>query len=114
MPASGSRLPRILLSVPVMAGAAVGAARLSAGPAYVETAGFLAVLMGLLVLLAVGLGSYFGAAQLTGAFRLSELKRRGADNPFQPPQATLSGRFVRGALSKMRWLAHYLNQGSTP
>jgi apolipoprotein N-acyltransferase len=41
---------------------------------YVAEAGFKAALTGLLTLLAAGVASYAAASQVTGAFRLSDLK----------------------------------------
>ena len=72
-----TRLPRILLSVAVMSGLLWALLAYPLAANYAERAGFLAALWGLLVLLAVGLVSYFGTAHLTGAFRLSELKNPG-------------------------------------
>ncbi|MFT3673767.1 murein biosynthesis integral membrane protein MurJ [Aestuariivirga sp.] len=72
-----ARLPRILLSVAVMSGLLWALLAYPLAANYAERAGFLAALWGLLVLLAVGLVSYFGTAHLTGAFRLSELKNPG-------------------------------------
>ncbi len=69
-----SRLPRILLSVAIMAAALWAMSRFVLAGNYAEGAGFAAAVWGLLALLGVGVASYFAAAQLTGAFRLREFK----------------------------------------
>jgi putative peptidoglycan lipid II flippase len=67
------RLPLMVVSLAVMAGVLYGLG-LWLQPNYAEGAGFKAATWGLLLLLAAGIGSYFFAAQVTGAFRFSDLK----------------------------------------
>jgi putative peptidoglycan lipid II flippase len=68
-----SRLPRMLLSVAIMA---VVLFALSHGleANYAERAGTAQAIWGLVILLCAGVSSYFAAAHFTGAFRMSELK----------------------------------------
>jgi putative peptidoglycan lipid II flippase len=68
-----NRLPRILASGLVMGATLIGLSYLLAGN-FIEKAGFFAAAWGLLVLVFAGTCSYFIAAQLSGALRLSELK----------------------------------------
>jgi putative peptidoglycan lipid II flippase len=68
-----SRLPRMVIALFVMASVLLGLNYLLAAN-YAENAGFTAAMWGLIVLILAGVVSYFAAAQLTGAFRLSELK----------------------------------------
>lgn len=68
-----SRLPRMVLSLFVMAGVLLGLDHLLA-PNYAENAGFTAATWGLVVLMLAGVASYFAAAHVTGAFRLSEIR----------------------------------------
>ena len=68
-----SRLPRMVLSLAVMAAVLYGCTVLLAAN-YAELAGFKAAVWGLLLMLVAGAVSYFAAAQLTGAFRLQDLK----------------------------------------
>ncbi len=68
-----SRLPRMVISLFVMAAVLLGLNYLLSG-SYAEGAGFAGALWSLLALCAAGASSYFIAAQLTGAFRLSEFK----------------------------------------
>jgi putative peptidoglycan lipid II flippase len=68
-----SRLPRMVISLFVMAAVLVGLNSLLASN-YAENAGFTAALWGLIALIAAGIISYFAAAHLTGAFRLSDLR----------------------------------------
>ena len=68
-----SRLPRIVLALFVMSGALLGLNWLMADN-YAEKAGFSAALWGLIVLVLTGIATYFAAAHVTGAFRLSELR----------------------------------------
>jgi putative peptidoglycan lipid II flippase len=68
-----ARLPRMIVSVLVMAGVLYGLnALLSAN--YAENAGLKAAAWGLATLLAAGAISYFAAAEVTGAFKLRDLK----------------------------------------
>jgi putative peptidoglycan lipid II flippase len=69
-----SRLPRILISLGVMVGVLWGMLHYWLEANYVSGAGFTAAVNGLLILLFAGIGSYFVAAQLTGAFRISDLR----------------------------------------
>ena len=68
-----SRLPRMLLATAFMA-AVLWASLWFLEPNYVAGAGFIKALWGLLALLGVGGLSYALAAQITGAFRFSDLK----------------------------------------
>jgi putative peptidoglycan lipid II flippase len=68
-----SRLPRMLASILVMAAVLGGLSHYLSGN-YVAGAGFTKALWGLLAMIGAGSLSYFSAAQITGAFRLSELK----------------------------------------
>ena len=68
-----SRLPRMLLATAIMAACLWGSLHLLEAN-YLAGAGFIKALWGLLILLAVGCTSYGLAAQITGAFRLSDLK----------------------------------------
>jgi putative peptidoglycan lipid II flippase len=68
-----SRLPRIVLSLFAMSAVLLALNRLLAGN-YGEEAGIVPALWGLAVLVLAGALSYFAAAQLTGAFRLSDLR----------------------------------------
>ena len=68
-----SRLPRMLLALLVMAATLYGL-NLLLQPNYLEGAGFTKAVWGLLVLMFAGAISYFAAAQVTGAFRISDLK----------------------------------------
>jgi putative peptidoglycan lipid II flippase len=68
-----SRLPRMGVSLLAMVAATYGL-MLLLSPNYAEDAGFAAAVWGLLALMGAGLASYFLAAQLTGAFRLTDLK----------------------------------------
>jgi putative peptidoglycan lipid II flippase len=67
------RLPRILVSLAVMAAVLV-ALLYGLDNYYAEGAGFTRAVTALAILLAGGIISYFAAAHITGAFRLSELK----------------------------------------
>lgn len=69
-----SRLPRILLSAAIMGAVLWGLLTFLLANNYADRAGFIAALWGLLVLLLAGVASYFGVAQVIGAFRLSELR----------------------------------------
>ncbi len=68
-----SRLPRMVLALLIMAAVLYGL-NLWLAPNYAEAAGFSKAVWGLIVLLLAGALSYFVAAQITGAFRISELK----------------------------------------
>ena len=68
-----TRLPRMIVSVLVMAAVLYGLNIVLAAN-YAEGAGFLAAVWGLLALMGAGAASYFGAAHITGAFRFSDLK----------------------------------------
>jgi putative peptidoglycan lipid II flippase len=68
-----SRLPRMVIALFVMAAVLLGLNDLL-NANYAENAGFTAAVWGLVVLILAGIISYFAAAHLTGAFRLSELK----------------------------------------
>jgi putative peptidoglycan lipid II flippase len=68
-----SRLPRMVLALFLMVGVLLGLNHLIAAN-YAENAGFTAAVWGLILLVIAGVISYFAAAHLTGAFRLSELK----------------------------------------
>jgi putative peptidoglycan lipid II flippase len=67
------RLPRMMLSLAVMAGILV-ALNYVLSSNYAETAGFAPALWSLVALCVTGALSYFIAAHVTGAFRFSELK----------------------------------------
>jgi putative peptidoglycan lipid II flippase len=67
------RLPRMALALAIMAGVLIALLQLLSGN-YAEAASFAHAAWGLVALLACGVVSYFAAAQLTGAFRLSDLK----------------------------------------
>jgi putative peptidoglycan lipid II flippase len=68
-----SRLPRMLVSLLVMAGCLYGLS-LWLQPNYAELAGLGKAAWGLVALLVAGAVSYFAAAHITGAFRISDLK----------------------------------------
>jgi putative peptidoglycan lipid II flippase len=68
-----SRLPRMILAVLVMAACLYGLS-LWLAPNYAEFAGLTKATWGLVSLLLAGALSYFVAAHLTGAFRISDLK----------------------------------------
>jgi putative peptidoglycan lipid II flippase len=68
-----SRLPRMLASLVIMAAVLAGGNSLL-GNHYDEGAGFAAAAWGLIAMMGAGITAYFVAAQLTGAFRISELK----------------------------------------
>jgi putative peptidoglycan lipid II flippase len=68
-----SRLPRMVIALLVMAATLYGLNDLLQDN-YAEAAGFGKAVWGLVALIAVGTISYFLAAQLTGAFKLSDLK----------------------------------------
>lgn len=68
-----SRLPRMLVCLLVMAATLYGLNHVLQEN-YSEFAGFGEALWGLLALLLAGASSYFCAAQITGAFRISDLK----------------------------------------
>lgn len=68
------RLPRILLSLGVMIAVLWGLMHFWLEDYYISGAGFSAAVNGLLLLLAAGIGSYFVAAHVTGAFRISDLR----------------------------------------
>jgi putative peptidoglycan lipid II flippase len=68
-----SRLPRMVISLFVMAGVLLGLNYALSG-SYAENAGLAAALWSLVILCAAGAASYFIAAHVTGAFRFSELK----------------------------------------
>lgn len=67
-----SRLPRMIAALFAMAFVLLGLNWLFSGN-YAENAGFMAALWGLLVLCILGAASYFAAAHVAGALRLSEL-----------------------------------------
>ena len=67
------RLPLMIVSLLVMAAVLYGL-NLWLAPNYAEGAGFKAAAWGLVALLLAGAVSYFAAAQVTGAFRISDLK----------------------------------------
>jgi putative peptidoglycan lipid II flippase len=67
-----SRLPRMVASLFVMTTVLLVLGWLLSGN-YAENAGFMATLWGLLVLCLAGAASYFAAAHVTGALRISEL-----------------------------------------
>jgi putative peptidoglycan lipid II flippase len=68
-----SRLPRMVLALLVMAACLYGL-NLWLAPNYAEFAGLSKAAWGLAALLVAGAVSYFVAAQITGAFKLSDLK----------------------------------------
>jgi putative peptidoglycan lipid II flippase len=68
-----SRLPRMTISVLFMA-AALGGLNYLLQDNYAEAAGFTAAAWALIVLVLAGTLSYFAAAHVTGAFRISDLK----------------------------------------
>jgi putative peptidoglycan lipid II flippase len=68
------RLPRMLLSLAVMAVVLYGALYLLE-PNYAEGAGFARAAWGLLILVTVGTVSYFSVAHVSGAFTLGEMRR---------------------------------------
>ncbi len=68
-----SRLPRMVMAVLVMAATLYGLNHVLQTN-YAEAAGFAKAVWGLLALLAAGAISYFFAAQITGAFKFSDLK----------------------------------------
>jgi putative peptidoglycan lipid II flippase len=67
------RMPLMLLSTGIMAAVLYDASLLLSTNFLAETR-FIHALWGLGLLVALGIGSYFGASQLTGAWRISELK----------------------------------------
>jgi putative peptidoglycan lipid II flippase len=67
-----SRLPRMVVSLFVMTAVLLILGWLLSGN-YAENAGFTAALWGLLVLCLAGAATYFAAAHVTGALRISEL-----------------------------------------
>jgi len=67
------RIPLMLLSTAIMAMALFDASLLLSGNFLAETH-FIHALWGLVLLVGLGIVSYFGASQLTGAWRISELK----------------------------------------
>ena len=67
------RLPRMLISGFVMGAILLGGYHLLAGN-YAPGAGFLAALWGLVLLVGLGISSYFVLAHVTGAMRLGEVK----------------------------------------
>ena len=67
------RLPRMLISGFIMGAILLGGYYLLAGN-FAPGRGFLAALWGLVLLVGLGLSSYFGLAHLTGAMRLGELR----------------------------------------
>ncbi len=69
-----SRFLRMLASLAVMSLTLWVLLNFLLEPDYAEGAGFGAALSGLLILLGSGVASYFAAAHVTGAFRLSELR----------------------------------------
>ena len=69
-----SRFPRMVISLFAMAAVLLGMHHLLAGN-YAEGAGMAAATWGLLLLFCSGVGSYFVAAHVTGAFKISELLR---------------------------------------
>lgn len=68
-----SRLPRMIASILVMTAVLYGLS-VYFDSNFAENAGFTKALQGFGIMLAAGIGSYFIAAQVTGAFRFSELK----------------------------------------
>lgn len=68
-----SRWPRIVASALLMGGILL-AARWALTGNYMENAGFVAALWGLVLLVVLGITSYFLLAHLTGAMRIGELK----------------------------------------
>jgi putative peptidoglycan lipid II flippase len=69
-----SKLPRMVLALAAMTGVLLGLNWLLAGN-YTENAGFAAALLALIALCTAGLVSYFAAAHVAGAFRLSEFRQ---------------------------------------
>jgi putative peptidoglycan lipid II flippase len=69
-----SKLPRIFISLGIMVGVLWGLMHFWLSANYVDKAGFSAAVVGLLILLGGGIGSYFVTAHVTGAFRLSDLR----------------------------------------
>jgi putative peptidoglycan lipid II flippase len=65
-----TRLPRIVLSSLIMGGVLFGAAQLLSGLLYADTVRYLA----LAGLVGSGIAAYFGAAHVTGALKLSEIR----------------------------------------
>jgi putative peptidoglycan lipid II flippase len=70
-----SRLPRILLSLAVMAAVMWAVLTYLLAGNYAEKAGLTAAVSGLLALMAAGIMSYFAVAHVTGAFRITDLVR---------------------------------------
>jgi putative peptidoglycan lipid II flippase len=70
---SKKRLPLIILSTVFMAAVLIGLTWLLQSN-FAEGSGFIPSLWALVVLVAAGIGAYFAAAQISGAFKLSELK----------------------------------------
>jgi putative peptidoglycan lipid II flippase len=68
-----SRFPRMLLATAIMSAVLWGVLRLLESN-YAEGAGFAAALWGLLILMGSGIAAYAVACQITGAFRISDLK----------------------------------------
>jgi len=68
-----ARIPAMLLSTAIMA-AALFDVYLLIFDNFIQGTHTIHAVWGLLLLIAVGIISYFGASQLTGAFRISELK----------------------------------------
>ncbi len=68
-----SRLPRMMLALLVMAATLYGLNHMLQDH-YADNAGFAKAVLGLVVLMLAGAGSYFASAHVTGAFRLSDLK----------------------------------------
>ena len=67
------RIPLMVLSTAIMAATLYDASQLLSSNFLSETH-FIHALWGLAALVALGILSYFGASQLTGAWRISELK----------------------------------------
>jgi putative peptidoglycan lipid II flippase len=70
---SKNRLPLIIVSTVIMAAVLFGLTYVLREN-FAENTHFVHALWGLLALMLAGIGSYFVAAQVTGAFRVSELK----------------------------------------
>jgi putative peptidoglycan lipid II flippase len=68
-----ARLPRMIFAVVAMSGVLYGLNILLSAN-YAENAGLKAAAWGLVALMVAGIGSYFAAAEVTGAFKLRELK----------------------------------------
>jgi putative peptidoglycan lipid II flippase len=68
-----SRLPRMVIALTVMAATLFGLDHLLQSN-YAEAAGFGKAVWGLVALMTAGAVSYFAAAQMTGAFKISDLK----------------------------------------